>query len=221
MSVFVEVANLGVVPVIAIEDAASALPLADALLDAGLPIAEITLRTPAALNVIEAIARHRPEMLVGAGTVLTEQQVDAVADAGARYALSPGIDAATLERASARNLPFAPGIASASELQVALRANCELVKFFPAMAVGGVEMLKAIAGPYLHTGIGFNPTGGVSLSNMADWLSYSPVRAVGGSWIASTKDIAAGNWAEISSNAAEAVAKAQEFRGQSMSESKS
>lgn len=126
MSVFIEIANLGVVPVIAIEDAALALPLADALLDAGLPIAEITLRTPAAVDVIEAIARHRPEMLVGAGTVLTDQQVDAVADAGARFALSPGIDATTLARASARNLPFAPGIASASELQVALRANCEL-----------------------------------------------------------------------------------------------
>ena len=131
MSVFDEVASLGVVPVIAIDDAQSALPLADALLEAGLPIAEITLRTPAALDVIGAIARYRPEMLIGAGTVLTEAQVDAVADAGARFALSPGVDAATLARASTRKLPFAPGIASATDLQVALRANCELVKFFP------------------------------------------------------------------------------------------
>ena len=218
MSVFDEVASLGVVPVIAIDDAQSALPLADALLEAGLPIAEITLRTPAALDVIGAIARYRPEMLIGAGTVLTEAQVDAVADAGARFALSPGVDAATLARASTRKLPFAPGIASATDLQVALRANCELVKFFPAMAVGGVNMLKAIAGPYLHTGIGFNPTGGVSLSNMADWLSYGPVRAVGGTWIAGTNDIAVGNWAEISGNANEAIAKAQKIRGQSSRE---
>lgn len=212
MSIFETLGSYGVVPVIAIDDAAQAVPLADALLAGGLPVAEITFRTEAARETIETMARERPEMIVGAGTVLTEAQADAALAAGARFALSPGIDAAVLAHAAQIGLPFAPGIMTPSDLQLALRHDCKMVKFFPAKPAGGPNMLKNIAAPYAHTGIGFNPTGGVSLDNLADWLALPEVRAVGGTWIASRNDIAAGNWDTITRNAAEAVARVKELR---------
>lgn len=162
MSIFDKVAAIGVVPVIALEDARHALPLADALAEVGLRVIEVTFRTAAAVDTIHQIARHRPEMLVGAGTVLNEAQADAAKAAGAMFALSPGIDRAVLDHSAQIGLPFAPGIMTPSDLQIALRAGCKLVKFFPAVAAGGLDMLKNIAGPYLHTGIGFNPTGGIT-----------------------------------------------------------
>ena len=203
----------GVVPVIAIDDAAQALPLADALAAGGLPVAEITFRTPAARDTLAAIARHRPGMLVGAGTVLTEAQVDDALAAGAAFALSPGLDAAVLAHAAARGLPFAPGIMTPSDLQAALRAGCGMVKFFPAVPAGGPGMLRAIAAPYAHTGVGFNPTGGVTLDTLSDWLAIPEVRAVGGTWIATRADIAAGNWDRITANAKAAVARVAAIRG--------
>ena len=213
MSVFDQVAAIGVVPVIALQDARHALPLADALADGGLGVIEVTFRTDAAVEAIRQIARHRPDMLVGAGTVLNETQADAAKAAGAMFALSPGIDRAVLDQALHIGLPFAPGIMTPTDLQIALRANCKLVKFFPAMAAGGLTMLKNIAGPYLHTGIGFNPTGGVTRENLSDWLGYAPVRAVGGTWIATSADIAAQNWDVIRQNAAEAAALVRQLRG--------
>lgn len=213
MSIFKQIAAIGVVPVIALDDARHALPLADALAEGGLGVIEVTFRTAAAIETIRQIAQFRPNMLVGAGTVLNEEQADAAKTAGARFALSPGIDRAVLDHAAQIGLPFAPGIMTPSDLQIALRANCKLVKFFPAMAAGGLNMLKNIAGPYLHTGIGFNPTGGVTRDNLTDWLGYSPVRAVGGTWIATSADIAAENWDKIRQNAAEAAALVRQLRG--------
>ena len=213
MGIFDELAAYGVVPVIALDDAEAALPLADALLEGGLPVAEITFRTQAAQATLEAMAKSRPEMLVGAGTVLNEQQVDMAVQAGAQFALSPGLDAATLDHAKTRGLPFAPGIMSPSDLQAALRANIEMVKFFPAMPAGGPKMLKSIAAPYAHTGIGFNPTGGVTMDNLADWLAFTEVRAVGGTWIATKADIAEGNWSLITKKARAAIARVKEVRG--------
>jgi 2-dehydro-3-deoxyphosphogluconate aldolase/(4S)-4-hydroxy-2-oxoglutarate aldolase len=212
MSIFDRLAAHAVVPVIALDDAASALPLADALLEGGLPVAEITFRTAAARATIAAIAAARPGMLIGAGTVLTEAQVDEAWDAGATFALSPGLDTAVLAHAAARGLPFAPGIMTPSDLQAALRAGCRMVKFFPAMPAGGPSMLKAIAAPYAHTGIRFNPTGGVTMDNLADWLALPDVAAVGGTWIATRADIPAGNWARITANARAAVAHVAEIR---------
>lgn len=209
--IFDTLSSYGVVPVIALDDAAAALPLADALIAGGLPVAEITFRTAAAAEAIALIARHRPQMQVGAGTVLTEAQVDASLEAGARFALSPGLDPLVLAHAKDR-LPFAPGIMTPSDLQAALRAGCQMVKFFPAMPAGGPKMLANIAAPYLHTGITFNPTGGVTLDNLADWLAISQVRAVGGTWIATRADIAAGRWEVIAANAAAALARVQEIR---------
>ncbi|SDX54750.1 bifunctional 4-hydroxy-2-oxoglutarate aldolase/2-dehydro-3-deoxy-phosphogluconate aldolase [Litoreibacter albidus] len=213
MNIFDTLSNHGVVPVIAIDDAADAIPLADALIAGGLPLAEITFRTDAASAIIKAITNERPDMIVGAGTVLTEAQADAALAAGSQFALSPGIDAAVLAHARKIGLPFAPGVMTPSELQIALRHGCEMVKFFPAMPAGGPAMLKNISAPYAHTGIGFNPTGGVTPDNLADWLSLPQVRAVGGTWIATRDDIAAKNWDKISQNARAAVARVQDIRG--------
>lgn len=213
MSIFDKVAAIGVVPVIALEDARHALPLADALAEGGLRVIEVTFRTAAAEDTIRQIAQHRPDMLVGAGTVLNEAQADIAKAAGAMFALSPGIDRAVLDHSARIGLPFAPGIMTPSDLQIALRAECRLVKFFPAMAAGGLNMLKNIAGPYLHSGIGFNPTGGVTRDNLAEWLGYAPVRAVGGTWIATRDHISAENWDLIRSNAAEAAAMVRKVRG--------
>ena len=213
LTIFNQIAEIGVVPVIALDDARNALALADALSDGGLRVIEVTFRTAAAVDTIGQIAKHRPNMLVGAGTVLNEDQADAAKAAGAMFALSPGIDRAVLDHAARIGLPLAPGIMAPSDLQIALRASCKLVKFFPAVAAGGLTMLKNIAGPYLHTGIGFNPTGGVTRDNLADWLAYGPVRAVGGTWIATSADIAAQKWDAIGANAAEAYSLAREGRG--------
>lgn len=210
--IFDQLAAIGVVPVIAVDDAKAALPLADALLEGGLPVAEITFRTQAAAETIAAIAASRPQMLIGAGTVLTLGQVDEATEAGAKFALSPGIDSAVLDHAKSKGLPFAPGIMTPTDLQLALKMGCAIVKFFPAMPAGGPKMLRAIAGPYAHTGIGFNPTGGVTLDNLADWLTMPQVCAVGGTWIASQADIAAGNWSAITQNARQAVARVAEIR---------
>lgn len=213
MTIFDILSGHGVVPVIAIDDAAAALPLADALIAGGLPVAEITFRTAAAGEAIATIARHRADLVLGAGTILTEDQADAALGAGARFALSPGLDAAVLAHAAQIGLPFAPGIMTPSDLQLALRHDCKMVKFFPATPAGGPNMLKNIAAPYLHMGIGFNPTGGVSPANLADWLSIPQVRAVGGTWIATRDDIAAGNWDRITQNARDAVALVARIRG--------
>ena len=214
MSVFDTIASFGVVPVIAIEDGGDALPLADALLEGGLPVAEITFRTAAALDAIRQIARHRPGIQIGAGTILDESQLDAAIEAGARFGLSPGLDLDVVARARSRGLPFAPGLMTPTDIQAALKAGCRLVKFFPAMAAGGPNMLKNIAAPYAHTGLGFNPTGGVNLDNLGDWLAIPEVRAVGGTWIATKADIAAGRWERIAANAREAVARVKALRAQ-------
>ena len=138
MSIFEQLSHYGVVPVIALDDAGAALPLADALIAGGLPVAEITFRTAAARDTIAAMSAARPEMLVGAGTVLTVAQLDAAFEAGAQFALSPGLDAEVLSHSAKLGLPFAPGIMTPTDLQAALRAGCKMVKFFPAMPAGGL-----------------------------------------------------------------------------------
>jgi len=209
MEIFERLADFGVVPVIVIDDAKDALPLADALLEGGLPVAEITLRTPAALEAIELIAANRPDVLVGAGTLIDEDQVPRVKSAGASFALSPGCDPIVISAAADATLPFMPGVMTTSDIQNALRQGCRWVKFFPATASGGLPLLKSLSEPYRHTGIRFNPTGGISEGNMTDWLEYPAVFAVGGSWIASASDIKAGAWSKISAQAKTALARAK------------
>lgn len=209
---FEQAAALGVVPVIAIERAEDALGLADALLEGGLPIAEITFRTEAAAEAIAIMADKRPELNVGAGTILTSQALDAAIKAGAKFGLAPGFDAEIVEAAAARGLAFAPGVMTPSDLTAAARRNIRLAKFFPAGPAGGPTMLDAISAPFAHLGIRFIPTGGVSEATMADWLKLKSVAAVGGTWIARKDDIAEGRWKVIAENARKAVARAAEIR---------
>jgi len=201
----VEVARYGVVPVIAIEAINAAIPLADALVAGGLPVAEITFRTAAAAEVIAAMTRHRPELFVGAGTVLTEDNVKAAKAAGARFAVAPGLNPAVVEHAAQAGLPFAPGICTPSEIEQALTLGCRVVKFFPAEAAGGVEMVKALAAPYAHKGIRFLPTGGIHAGNLEHYLAVKAVAAVGGTWIAKPEDLSAGRWDLIRERCREAV----------------
>ena len=192
-----------IMPVVTIETADQAVPLAHALLEGGLTAIEVTLRTPAGLPGIEAIARHVPQMAVGAGTVLSPGDLHAVAGAGASFALSPGSTHDLLAAAKTSPIPFVPGVATASEVMAVLAAGLTTMKLFPASIVGGVPMLRALAGPLGEAM--FCPTGGVSLDNAAAYLAEPNVLCVGGTWIAPLDLIRAGNWAEITARAAAAV----------------
>lgn len=204
---------IGVVPVIAIENAEHALPLADALLEGGLPLAEITFRTKAAAEVMQILRDKRPELLVGAGTILDIASLDAAKAAGAAFGLAPGFDAAIVAGATARNFNFAPGIMTPSELGAAINLGCKLCKFFPAGIAGGPSALAGISAPFAHLGPRFIPTGGVTEANLPEWLAVKAVLAVGGTWIATTKDIGEGRWTEIAAKARGAVARVRAARG--------
>ncbi len=210
--ILAEATQWGVVPVIALEREEDALPLADALLAGGLPVMEITFRTAAAAAAIHTISTERPEMLVGAGTVLTQSNLQDAKDCGARFAVAPGLNPEMLQAAKALDLPFVPGIATPSDIEMGLALGCTTLKFFPAGALGGVAMLKALSGPYAHTGIRFMPTGGVNLQNLGQYLSLPTVSAVGGTWLAKSADIAAGNWDVITAASKEAITEALQFR---------
>lgn len=188
-----------VLPVIAIEDAADAIPLAKALLAGGVVSVEITLRTPAALNAIRAICDSVPEMIVGAGTVLNLDALAAAAAAGARYALSPGATPNLLETARGAPIPLIPGIATASELMLGLDLGYRHFKFFPAEQLGGIAALSAFAGPLPLAR--FCPTGGINADKAAGYLALENVLCVGGSWVAPSTLIKAGDWAAIEANA--------------------
>src|SRR5437870_4197877 len=188
-----------IVPVAAIDALENAVPLARALLAGGLDVIEITLRTPAALDCIREIRRAVPEMLVGAGTILRVEQVEAAVKAGAQFGVSPGLNDAIVLAAQRAGLPFIPGVMTPSEVERALSLGCRLLKFFPANLAGGVDMLNAWRGPYAHTGVSFIPLGGVNASNAAQYLALPNVAAVGGSWIVDKKLIAAHDWESIRS----------------------
>lgn len=192
-----KIAKLGVIPVIAIESADMALPLADALIEGGLPVAEITFRTQAAAEVISILAQKRPQLLLGAGTVLTPENVQRAKDCGATFAVAPGTNPAVVQKAKQIDLPFVPGVQNPTDIELALSLGCTVLKFFPAEASGGLKYLNAISAPYLHAGVKFVPTGGVNAKNLADYLKTSSVLACGGTWIASKEDMAAGQWAQV------------------------
>lgn len=184
-----------VVPVVVLEDTAHALPLAQALLDGGINIMEITLRSEAALASIELIAREVPEMHVGAGTVINREQMLMVQDAGGKFSFSPGMSDELLETSSSQNIAFIPGIATASELMKVIDAGLQACKLFPASAVGGVELLKGFSGPFKQ--VMFCPTGGIHLENMNDYLSLANVACVGGSWIVPKTSMTSGDFSHI------------------------
>ncbi|MEM8550052.1 MAG: bifunctional 4-hydroxy-2-oxoglutarate aldolase/2-dehydro-3-deoxy-phosphogluconate aldolase [Verrucomicrobiota bacterium] len=198
-----------VIPVIVIDDAERAVPLAEALLAGGLNIIEITFRTAAAADAITRITKALPEMLVGAGTVVTPEQAERAIDAGSKFGLAPGTDPETIAYFRQQSIPFIPGVMTPSDIQTAYKAGCTRIKFFPAGAAGGPKLLKAMAAPYASLGISFCPTGGVSLDNMREYLALKEVFAVGGSWLATKQQIEDAAWGEITQQVKEALQVAQ------------
>jgi 2-dehydro-3-deoxyphosphogluconate aldolase/(4S)-4-hydroxy-2-oxoglutarate aldolase len=188
-----------VVPVLVVDSAASAAPLAKALEEAGVTIAEVTLRTADGLKVIEGMRKAAPGLIVGAGTVLSGRDVDAALDAGASFLVSPGMSHGLRAALGGREHLMIPGVATASEAMARMEEGFLRLKLFPASIAGGVPALKALAGPLPH--IRFMPTGGITEAEVKSYLSQPNVFAVGGSWIASQADIAAGNWAKITETA--------------------
>ena len=198
-----QISNIGIVPVIAIDDAKKAVPLARALVAGGLPVAEVTFRTAAAEEAMRSITREVPEMLVGAGTVLNREQVDRALDAGAKFIVSPGFNPDTVRYVLSKGALMVPGTATPGEMEQAMSLGLDVVKFFPAEQNGGVAKLKAIAGPY--TTLKWMPTGGVNAKNLMDYLSFDQIVACGGTWMVKKDLIAAENWDEITRMTREAV----------------
>jgi len=192
-----------IIPVMTIERAEDAVPLARALAAGGLRALEITLRTPAAPAAAAAIVKAVPEAIVGIGTVVLPQDLETARGLGARFAVSPGATPDLLDAAAEGELPFLPGIQTGSELMAALAHGFEAVKFFPAVPAGGIAALNALAGPFPQ--VRFCPTGGIGEDNFLDWLKLPNVASVGGSWLAPTADIRAGNWPAITTRARRAV----------------
>ena len=196
-----------VVPVIVVSDATQAVPLAHALLEGGIDVMEITLRHVAGLAAMAEVAKHVPQMVVGAGTVTNPHEVQQVKDAGAAFALSPGMTLCVMEAAQACDMAFVPGVMTPSEVLAAREHGFELLKLFPAAQAGGVGMLKALAGPL--AGMRFCPTGGIGLDNMAEYLNLPNVAMVGGSWITPLTLIEQGQWSRITALARQATDIAQ------------
>lgn len=182
------------VPVVVLDRAEDAMPLAQALVDGGLPIAEVTFRTDAARDSIARMA-ERGDVLVGAGTVLTSDQVDLAVDAGAAFVVSPGLSRTVVERCHARDVPVLPGVATATEIQAALEMGLATLKFFPARTAGGPEALKALSAPFV--GVSFVPTGGIGPDDCVEYLGLPSVLAVGGSWMVPRQTIAEGGFGRI------------------------
>ena len=194
--------DLCVIPVVAIERAKDAMPLADTLIEGGLPCAEITFRTDAAADAMRIMSK-RGDILVGAGTVLTVDQVKIAMDAGARFMVSPGFNPKVAGYCVENNIVFTPGICTPSDIEAALDFDLNVLKFFPAEAFGGLSTLKAMSGPY--TTVEFIPTGGINPQNLAEYLRFSKVVACGGTWIAKSSLITEGKFDDILRNTREAV----------------
>ncbi|HIV22814.1 MAG TPA: bifunctional 4-hydroxy-2-oxoglutarate aldolase/2-dehydro-3-deoxy-phosphogluconate aldolase [Candidatus Merdiplasma excrementigallinarum] len=206
-----QIEKLGLVPVVVLHDAKDAKPLAQALCQGGLPCAEVTFRTDAAEESIRQMSREFPDMLVGAGTVLTVEQVNRAVDAGAKFIVSPGFDPQIVDYCLNRQIPVFPGCVTPSEVAQAVKRGLRVVKFFPAKQYGGVSTIKALAAPYV--GLRFMPTGGVSASNLREYLECSSIVACGGSWMVKGDLIQAGAFEEITRMTREAVDLAKEIRG--------
>ncbi len=198
-------AAVRLIPVITLQDPAQAAPLAEALKAGGLPCAEVTLRTDAAEEVIRIMSQD-PDMLVGAGTVLSQNQAERVVAAGSSFIVTPGFSPKIVRACQDRSVPVIPGAVTATEITAALDEGVRVVKFFPAATMGGPAALRALAGPFPM--VRFIPTGGVTAGNMAEYLGLSCVLAVGGSWVVAPDLLASGNYAEVTRRASDAVSRA-------------
>ena len=203
--------KLGIVPVVVLDRVEDALPLAERLVKGGLPCAEVTFRTAAAEESIRKIAKAFPEMIVGAGTVLTCEQADRAIDAGAKFIVSPGFNPKVTEYVLGKGVPMTPGICTPTEIEAALQFGLDVLKFFPAEPSGGLKMIKALAAPYV--GVNFMPTGGISAANVRDYLAYDRIVACGGSWMVSGKLVKEGQFDEIEKLVREAADIVKEIRG--------
>jgi len=206
-----ELGRLGVVPVVKIERSKDAVELGRALLAGGLPCAEITFRTAAAEEAILRISSNLPEIIVGAGTVLSADQADRAVSAGARFIVSPGFNPKVVDWCLEHEVPVIPGVATPTEIEMALEKGLEILKFFPAEALGGIAMLKAIAAPY--GGVRFMPTGGINQDNLADYLAQPSVHCCGGSWLVRANLISAGRFDEITQLTRDAMSVVRRVRG--------
>ena len=198
-----QISKIGIVPVVKLDDAKNAEPLAKALIDGGLPCAEVTFRTDAAEESISVMTKKFPEMLVGAGTVLTVEQVDRAINAGAMFIVTPGFNAKIVKYCVDNNIPVTPGCPTTSDIEAAIEFGLDVVKFFPAENLGGISMIKALSAPY--SGIKFMPTGGINAKNINDYLDCDKILACGGSWMVKDTLINAGKFDEIEALTKEAV----------------
>jgi 2-dehydro-3-deoxyphosphogluconate aldolase/(4S)-4-hydroxy-2-oxoglutarate aldolase len=206
-----ELGRLGVVPVVKIERSENAEALGEALLSGGLPCAEITFRTAAAEDAIRQMASSLPEMMIGAGTVLSVVQADKAVRAGAQFIVCPGFNEKVVEWCLRNEIPVTPGVATPTEIDMALDKGLRILEFFPAEALGGVRTLKAIAGPYAN--VKFIPTGGINQDNLGDYLALPSVHCCGGSWLAKAGSISAGKFDEITQLTRDAVSLVREVGG--------
>ena len=198
-----EFSKIGIIPVIALDDAKDAAPLAEALIKGGLPCAEVTFRTAAAEESIRIMASQYSEMLVGAGTVLTTDQVDRAVNAGAKFIVSPGLNPKVVKYCVEKGIPVTTGTTNPSDIEQAIELGLEVVKFFPAEAAGGLNMIKSMAAPY--TNMKFMPTGGINASNVCNYLDFKKIIACGGSWMVKKDLISAGEFDKITALTKEAV----------------
>ena len=203
MDIMQQLSLIGIVPVIAINDAADAVPLAQALMEGGLPCAEVTFRTAAAADAIKNMTEAFPDMIVGAGTVLTCEQVDRAVAAGAKFIVSPGLNPTTVKHCQEIGIPVCPGTANPSDIEVALSLGLKTVKFFPAEAAGGLKYIKSIAAPYVD--MKFMPTGGINEKNLLDYLSFNKIICCGGSWMVPGDAVKAKDWDRIRTLTSSAV----------------
>lgn len=208
--IFESFRKIGIVPVVVLDDAKDAEKLGNALCEGGLPCAEVTFRTDAALESIKIMAKNK-DLFVGAGTVLSIEQVDKAVNAGAKFIVSPGLNPKVVKYCVDNNIPITPGTQTPSEMEQALELGLKVVKFFPAEPAGGLNMIKAVAAPY--TQLKFIPTGGINSKNVRDYLMYDKILACGGSWMVKKDLIAAGQWDKIKSMVKEAAEIVKEMRG--------
>ena len=206
-----KISAMGVIPVVAIENASDAGGLGDALIEGGLPCAEITFRTAAAASAIRTLCNSHPGILVGAGTVLTKSDAETAVDAGASFVVTPGFDGDLVDWCLDQSIPVIPGVMTPTDINAAINRKLNVLKFFPAEAAGGVKTLKAISGPY--GSIKFVPTGGITLGNLEAYLSLPNVVACGGSWLVQKDQISSGEFDTIESLVREAVQLVERIRG--------
>lgn len=210
-AVLEEIGKIGIVPVVVLNDAKDAEPLAKALVSGGLPCAEVTFRTEAAEESIRIMSEKFPEMLIGAGTVLTTEQVDRAVVAGAKFIVSPGLNPTVVKYCIDKNIPVTPGTQTPSEMEQAMELGLDVVKFFPAEPAGGLSMIKAVAAPYAT--LKFMPTGGINLNNVGDYLKYDRILACGGSWMVKGDLVSGGKFDEIEKMTRDAAEMVKKIRG--------